>query len=607
MVFAGACGGPSVVVSRTSSLPVMDPPAPAAEPAPAQAVQAEARAAEPVPAAVSLAPPEPVVAPPDLAAWAREVVQRDLPPSEEPAVSDDYNELVSPFDEKIIEEIAQDQSRELAELALAVHSAQPPPVPLPLPAEPGSPVPAPEAVPADIPPAISYDIPIEFNKQVLAYVELFQTVRRASFEVGLVRSRIYEERMKRILAEEGVPLDLYYLCLIESAYQPKAYSRAHAMGPWQFIESTGRLYGLNRDWWMDERRDPDKSTRAAARHLRDLYRETGSWPLSLAAYNAGLGYVKRMVAKHGTTDFWSLKLVAQTKNYVPAFMAATIISKEPEKYGFILDYQPPLDYERVTVDQCTSLEVIAECAGTTVDEIRALNPEILRWCTPPVAGGYEIAVPRGSSARFNERYAQIPKDRKLSWSRHQIVAGDTLSGISLKFGTPMDAIAQVNNLKLTSLLRVGDYLLIPIPGSTTPPPESETRRVAALVTPSTQAGAGTKLSYRVRPGDNLWLIAQRHRVSVEELKSWNGSLEGELLHTGDLLTVWSRQPIPELTASREVKPMASGSYQVKRGDTLWSIARRFATDVENLCRLNGFPSSRPLMPGDTISIPGNSM
>ena len=228
-----------------------------------------------------------------------------------------------------------------------------------------------------------YDIPMDLNTKVLDYVEIFQTTRRSSFEAGLLRSRKYEALMKPIFAEYGIPTDLYYLALIESGFNPKAYSSAKAMGIWQFIASTGKLYGLHRTNWLDERRDPEKATRAAARHLKDLFDEFGSWPLAFAGYNAGRGRVQRAIAKAGTNDFWSLKLPGETSNYVPAFFAALIIAKEPERYGFQLEYDELQPTEIMEVGGGTRLSLVAALCRTSVDTIQDLNPELRKSTVPP--------------------------------------------------------------------------------------------------------------------------------------------------------------------------------------------------------------------------------
>jgi membrane-bound lytic murein transglycosylase D len=482
-------------------------------------------------------------------------------------VEDDYEELVSPLDEEIISEIKEGLEE------------------------------APEQ-------EITYDVPIEFNSQVTGYIEIFQTLRRKGFEKGLRRVKKYERMMKDIFAEEGLPIDLYYLGLIESGYNPKAYSRAKAMGPWQFIESTGRLYGLKRDWWIDERRDPERSTRAAARHLKDLYRELNSWPLAMAAYNAGLGRVRRAIKKAGTNDFWSLKLPTQTKYYVPAFMAATIIAKEPEKYGFRVDYEPPLEFGYVEVDECTDMEVIAECAGTDLKNIRELNPELRRWCTPPRQKNYRVVVPAGAVDSFNENYALVPRENKVSWRRYKIARGDSLSTIAHRFGTSITAIMDVNGLKSRSFIRAGSYLLIPVPGERGNVSRNEIRKVASKMRPGSPSSAGRKkVLYHVRRGDTLWDISQNHGVSVSALKQWNPSIRGSTIHPGKQLVIW-----PGAAASGGVgdsrKTSEKFTYLVKRGDTLWEISRRFKTDLDEICRLNGLRTSEKIYPGDQITIPG---
>ena len=222
----------------------------------------------------------------------------------------------------------------------------------------------------------AYDIPMDLNTKVLDYVEIFQTTRRRSFEAGLVRARKFEAMMKPIFAEYGIPTDLYYLALIESGFNPKAYSSAKAMGVWQFITSTGKLYGLRRTDWLDERRDPEKATRAAARHLKDLFDEFGSWPLAFAAYNAGRGRVQRAIEKAGTNDFWSLNLPGETRNYVPAFFAALIIAKDPERYGFQLEFEQLEPTEIMEVGGGTRLSLVAALCHTSVDTIQDLNPEL---------------------------------------------------------------------------------------------------------------------------------------------------------------------------------------------------------------------------------------
>src|SRR5262249_3795249 len=235
---------------------------------------------------------------------------------------------------------------------------------------------------------VAHDLPIEINDRVLGFLDYYQNGRgRGAMEVGLERVGKYQPMIERILKEEGVPLDLIYLCQAESAFEPRALSRAAAKGMWQFISSRGREYGLRQTWWIDERSDPEKSTRAAARHLKDLYMEFGDWYLAMAAYNAGPVRIQRAMEKTGADNFWSVAekraLPKETINYVPNILALTIIGKNPEKYGFNVVSSSPLETERVPVDKATDLRVIAKAIDVPVDDLRVMNAHVLRWTTPP--------------------------------------------------------------------------------------------------------------------------------------------------------------------------------------------------------------------------------
>jgi membrane-bound lytic murein transglycosylase D len=249
-----------------------------------------------------------------------------------------------------------------------------------------------------------YHVPIVYNEYVEGYLTLFQTRLRERFEVWLARSGRYVPMMQNILKRKEIPEDLVFLALIESGFNPQAHSVASAVGPWQFIKSTGERYGLRVDKWIDERRDPVKSTVAAARYLKDLYRMFQSWSLSMASYNAGEGRIMRALASSKTEDFWQLKETShikdETKNYVPKFMAATLIAKNPEKYGFFVDYHEPLSYEEVKVSKQTSLKSIAKAVGISVQQMQQYNPELKRDTTPPNYPGYHVKIPHGTKARF---------------------------------------------------------------------------------------------------------------------------------------------------------------------------------------------------------------
>ena len=260
--------------------------------------------------------------------------------------------------------------------------------------------------------AVKYDIPVEINRKVMYFIYYFQTKIKGSFSEWLSRSSRYVPLMKDIFRENSLPEDLVYLALIESGFNPKAYSSAHACGPWQFIRETGRRYGMRVDWWIDERRDPEKSTMAAAQYLKDLYDRFDSWYLAAAAYNAGENTIERAIQECKTKDFWEISgcynLKEETVNYIPKLIAGMIVAKNPGKYGFgDIEYQSPLLYDRVHVPTATYLEVIASACGTDYHTIRMLNPELRRGCTPPNYTDYEVKIPYGKEEAFYRNFERI--------------------------------------------------------------------------------------------------------------------------------------------------------------------------------------------------------
>ena len=317
--------------------------------------------------------------------------------------------------------------------------------------------------------AVVYDLPVLLNDKVLYFVEAFQTRLRGPFEAGLRRSGLYLDMMKRIFAEEGLPTDLVYMAHQESAFKTSAYSRAKAKGLWQFIAPTARKYGLRRDEWIDERSDPEKSTRAAAAYLKDLHAMFGDWYLAMAAYNAGEGKISRSMRRTGATDYWTLAqhrrvLRNETRNYVPAILASIVVDKAPEEYGFYVEPQAPLVYDLVTVDSPTDVKVVAQCADTTVETIRQLNPELRTMATPPYAANYALKVPAGSGNTFQEKYAQVPKEERLQWTRHVVRRGETVGVIARKYGVGVRTILSANSLRNSRRLRIGQSLVIPTSG-----------------------------------------------------------------------------------------------------------------------------------------------
>lgn len=384
--------------------------------------------------------------------------------------------------------------------------------------------------------AAGYGIPLASNEHVDRWIEFFTTGKgRARFRIYLERSGAYEEMIRRRLREAEMPEDLLYLAMIESGMNPNAYSRAHAVGLWQFIKGTGRRYDLEIGYWLDERRDPFKATDAAVAHLGDLYDEFGSWYLAAAAYNAGSGRVSRGIKRTGSTDFWDLSdarvLRRETRNYVPKLIAAMMIAKNPEYYGFG-DVEPaaPLAFDVVEVPDATSFDVLAEAAGTTENEIKRLNPQYPRRVTPP-DGPAEVRVPKGQSATFVVAYAQVPPSERVTWLEHRVTRGQTLSHIAERYGVSVRAIRATNNNVNPKRLQIGQKLIIPRSG------RAATRLAssAPAPAPATLAADGTK-TVTVRRGDTLWTIARAHGVSTRDLMAMN-SLKSSVIHPGDRLTV----------------------------------------------------------------------
>ena len=312
-----------------------------------------------------------------------------------------------------------------------------------------------------------FDIPIVVNDRVEHCIVLFQTTIREKFVTWLSRSGKYIPFMRKLLKEQGLPEDLVYMALIESGFDPYAYSRSKAVGPWQFIHRTGKRYGLKVNWWVDERRDPEKSTIAAAKYLKDLYEMFACWYLAAAGYNAGEYKIIRAMKRYRTEDFWTLTkhqyLKRETKNYVPLMIAAAVVAKDPEKYGFTgIEYEEPLRYEKVKVPELTDLSHIAKACEISLEEIKNLNPELRRGVTPPNEPEYEIKIPFTKTGLFTRNFEAMQPLEKFQFRTHTVKKGETLRGIANLYRVDLDPLLEINYLKKTSSLSKGMDLLIPI-------------------------------------------------------------------------------------------------------------------------------------------------
>jgi membrane-bound lytic murein transglycosylase D len=381
---------------------------------------------------------------------------------------------------------------------------------------------------------ISHDLPLTVNDEVLSFVNFFQTPRgRAIVETGLRRSGRYREMISRVLREDGLPQDLIYLAQAESAFQPLALSRAGARGIWQFVAYRGQEYGLRHTWWIDERQDPEKATHAAARHLRDLYGMFGDWYLAMAAYNCGPGNVQKGIERTGYADFWELYkrnvLPRETKNYVPIIIALTLIAKDAAHYNIQADLEVPVATDIVKPGRAIDLRLVAETIDVDVETLRSLNPALLRLATPEDPS-FELHLPQGTAERFSAEIADIPPDKWVSWRRHRVEAGETLTSIGKKYHVTGAAIADANNLERNAALDAGEKLIIPATQ-----PQSEIKR--------------RLVSYRVHRGDTFLGIADRYNVSADDLRKWN-RLKANKVSRGMVLRIYTIGGAPESAPAR---------------------------------------------------------
>ncbi|WP_224244235.1 LysM peptidoglycan-binding domain-containing protein [Hyalangium gracile] len=493
-----------------------------------------------------------------------------------------------------------------------------------------------------------YDIPLEMQPLVAQYIQFFQGPGRKWYRKWVSRSTRYLPVMQPILEQKGLPRDTVYLAMIESGFSTSAYSWAHAAGPWQFISSTGRQYGLRQDFWVDERRDPIKATHAAANYLKQLYGELGHWYLAWAGYNTGGGRVRRLMDRHNTSNFWALSeergFAKETKHYVPKLIAAALIAKNPSAFGFReeeFEYEPPLEYDEVKLVDATDLDVLARAAGVNVKDVQELNPELKRWCTPPATEKqpYVLRLPKGSSELFAQNFKQLSPSERLSFRIHKVRRGDTLSKIALAYGSASEAILQFNRLKSARSLRINAELAIPVPGGrngsaalerkvaqarrsgvTVLRPEEEIpagtpRAPVATGTLKTEViGGKTRITYGVQEGDSLWAIAQHFNVTVDDLRKWNELPRRKRgLRVGTVIQVYPGSApaavqeragtvVATTQAPPKVQSARSAVHTLAVGETLWSVAQRYGVTVEDIKRWNNITDHRNIPAGKQLVI-----
>lgn len=388
---------------------------------------------------------------------------------------------------------------------------------------------------------VAYDFPVTMNSQVEFYLDFFQNELRGTFGRWLSRSGRYLPLMKKHLAEAGLPQDLAYLPMIESGYNLTAYSSAQAAGPWQFMQATGRSYGLTVDEYIDERRDPVKSTEAAVAYLSALYAKFDSWHLAVAAYNAGEGRIQRAMREVDSNDFWEIAngyyLPTETKLYVPKLIAAIMIAREPEKYGFAdIPYQDPMEYETVLVPRWTSLQAVSVACGAALEEILDLNRQLRRAVTPPTMAEYPLRVPPGAGELVAENLPRVRKTVATQYKEHRVAKGESLSSVGRKYNLSKQVLLKTNKLR-SEKLSPGQRLRIPHEVATYRLlSEEELARQVAVVT------ADDLILHRVRKGETAAAIAKRYDVSVRQLAAWNDLKDPSRIRVGQQLALYPDTP-----------------------------------------------------------------
>ena len=449
---------------------------------------------------------------------------------------------------------------------------------------------------------IVYEVPVIWNERVQRSLYYYLNNNKEAMNRWLSRANRYLPCMKKIFSDSGLPSDLAYLPLIESGFNPRAYSHAHASGIWQFIASTGKIYGLRNNYWLDERRDPLKATVAAIQYLKKLYNEFGDWHLALAAYNCGEGGLGRAMVRCSTSNYWELSLAKETMNYVPLYLAALTIAKNPECFGYSVSSPDSFYFDTVRVSECLDLKDIAQGIGVPFDTLEEMNPHILHWCTPPDMSDVLLYLPAGKSEVFTKFYEEFPDEKKVTWYRYRIRSGDNLGTIARRFKVPMEPIKSVNRLKNNRIV-AGKYLFIPIPANSSSKAfaEAEEKKNRNTSPPAQQAIPEGGIRYKVKQGDTVWRLSELFDATPEEICRWNNLSQKSRIRAGQVLKI--NRSSSSVSEDHGNEQNESGKYMVQRGDTPSSIALKFKMSVEELVQLNNLDKNSPVIyAGESLAV-----
>ncbi len=452
---------------------------------------------------------------------------------------------------------------------------------------------------------VEEEIEIAQNWRTKYWLDYFQGKGRRYFQRWLGRVQVYRDIIEPILIENELTRDLLYLAVIESGINPRAESHAHAVGAWQFLAGTGRVFNLRINWWIDDRRDIIASTYAAAHYLQHLHSLFGNWELALAAYNCGEYRVAYAINRQGTRNYWRLRLPSQTRWFVPKFMAALEIGRNPSKYGFGIPDLEPLDFDIIEVTESVDLRVIARAASTTYTRIKKLNPALKRWATPPNMV-VEVKVPAGKGKDVLKVLSELDTEDRVSWHRHIIQRDESISTIAAKYGIAQSELVKMNGIENPRRIRAGKTLIVPVRDSKAggiridplykeKPKLPGSIRIKKPKPPENHS----RILYTVNPGDNLGEIASRFKVRLKDLRSWNDMKYSSMIKAGSKLVIYLP---PGFVAPSQSGGKIRMIYVVKEGDTLNSISSRYDTPVEDILKWNNGIKGDRLYPGNKITI-----